>query len=323
MARQIQSVLTVTTSSYTSAAYRVPSTGSPLLTSTNYSRHYDCTHPSASSPTNHKVLILCMWMGAPPKLVNKYTNHYLDLFPRYIITLMTCTMPEMFFISSSTHSRLLQPALDVLLKHRNQNQNSTPETEVVAAVYSDGGAYSLVQLARLYQSSTGQPLPIRSAVFDSCPGSADLKPAIHAMYSTFPPSLTKSPLFVYPLWMLIWLTLRIYKLVFTLLGMVDPITAIRNALLDPTLFKVNDTACAAGTTTTSKGTWVKTTTFIYSQEDRSVPYKAVERFVNQAEEKGWTVKKERFEGSQHVAHANLDKDRYWRLVANALGDKPH
>jgi hypothetical protein len=54
--------------------------------------------------------------------------------------------------------------------------------------------------------------------------------------------------------------------------------------------------------------------YVYSREDDMVVYEDVESHANRAEKKGWRVRRERFEGSKHVGHMVVDKQRYWRIV---------
>ncbi|WWC72599.1 uncharacterized protein I206_106561 [Kwoniella pini CBS 10737] len=254
---------------------------------------------------DNKLLILCLWMSASPKLILKYTNEYLKLFPKITIILIECKISEMFYKSTFKHNKLLKPALNIILNEKNKNK------KIIAAIYSNGGSYNLIQLSKLFLKETNdggnsQSLSIKSTLLDSCPGYSDLKSSIHVIYSTLPSSITKSNFLSTPTWLIIWLLIKGYHLIYNISGLVDPIKKIRNDLLDTNLFDLG------------KANSRNTRTFIYSREDESVSYKAVERFSDQAERKGWIVKRERFEGSNHVAHANLDKERYWGIIKEAL-----
>jgi hypothetical protein len=37
-----------------------------------------------------------------------------------------------------------------------------------------------------------------------------------------------------------------------------------------------------------------------------------------AEKRGWAVEQEEFKGSKHVAHAVVDRDRYWSIIKRAV-----
>jgi hypothetical protein len=55
-------------------------------------------------------------------------------------------------------------------------------------------------------------------------------------------------------------------------------------------------------------------TYIYSNADKLVDDAMVEEHARIAREKGYDVRLERFEGTEHVAHIRGDEDRYWRIV---------
>lgn len=61
-------------------------------------------------------------------------------------------------------------------------------------------------------------------------------------------------------------------------------------------------------------------TYIYSREDELVDWKGVEKYAGEADAKGFTVRKEKFEGSAHVSHARHDGNRYWRVVEETWQD---
>ena len=54
--------------------------------------------------------------------------------------------------------------------------------------------------------------------------------------------------------------------------------------------------------------------YIYLKEDEILWWRDVEGHADEAEARGWKVRRERFEGSRHVAHVRLDEGRYWRIV---------
>lgn len=57
-------------------------------------------------------------------------------------------------------------------------------------------------------------------------------------------------------------------------------------------------------------------TYIYSESDRIISYSDIEAHARDAKEKGYRVKLERFEGTQHVAHVRGDEKRYWDVVTD-------
>ncbi|KAI9151237.1 Transmembrane protein 53 [Paramyrothecium foliicola] len=54
--------------------------------------------------------------------------------------------------------------------------------------------------------------------------------------------------------------------------------------------------------------------YIYSEADDMIAISHVERHAREAEEKGYNVRLEKFNGSAHVSHMRLDENRYWITV---------
>ena len=54
--------------------------------------------------------------------------------------------------------------------------------------------------------------------------------------------------------------------------------------------------------------------YLFSSKDDVIPYHEVEKHAQQAKDLGLNVRAERFEDSQHVAHARADPERYWSAV---------
>ena len=51
--------------------------------------------------------------------------------------------------------------------------------------------------------------------------------------------------------------------------------------------------------------------YVYSKADKFVDYRAIEEHANHAEKNGFVVvKREKFEGSTHIAHARAEPQRY-------------
>lgn len=58
--------------------------------------------------------------------------------------------------------------------------------------------------------------------------------------------------------------------------------------------------------------------YVYSEEDALVDFRTVEKHATQAEEMGFVMKREKFSGTPHVAHARgKHGERYWAVVRQA------
>ena len=55
-------------------------------------------------------------------------------------------------------------------------------------------------------------------------------------------------------------------------------------------------------------------TYIYSESDKVLNYLDIESHARTAQEKGYQVTLEKFEGSDHNGHMKKDAGRYWRII---------
>ena len=58
--------------------------------------------------------------------------------------------------------------------------------------------------------------------------------------------------------------------------------------------------------------------YLYSKGDDLVLWQDVESHAAVAKQKGYDVRTELFDGSQHVGHVMLDRDRYWNTVKRVI-----
>ncbi|KAK8846504.1 hypothetical protein IAR55_005590 [Kwoniella newhampshirensis] len=251
--------------------------------------------PTSTINANLPLVILCTWMDAPDRLAAKYANRYAELFPSSTIVHVRSTALHMFWTSWTDYDILMQPAVDAIL-----SLAASDRERVVAAAYSNGGVSSINRLAHLYREHAHAPLPLRSLVIDSAPGSGDVPSAHRAISLSLPPITRQFPLSAV-LGPALWLGLYSWALYLNATHTIDPIARLRSQLNDPDLF-------ATG----------RKRRYIYSRADRMVPWSAVEESMRDAAARGWNTSSERFENSKHVAHAVADESRYWRAVESAF-----
>jgi hypothetical protein len=228
-------------------------------------------------------------MAAQPKLISRYADRLISEFPESVILLITTSVTEFLNLSESKWSDRLSPVIEVIL--------ANPELPLKGCVYSNGGVHALNNLARTYHARTGQALMIEKLVVDSAPGSPQIGVSHRAMIlSLHPPSYAYHLLST-----LLWIYLGLYWVYMTIFNVENPIQRVRDRLNDTRLFK-------------AEGERV----YIYSRADQLVPWKWVETSAENATGKGWRVRLEEFKGSKHVAHAVVDKERYWKIVSDTL-----
>lgn len=61
--------------------------------------------------------------------------------------------------------------------------------------------------------------------------------------------------------------------------------------------------------------------YIYSDIDPLIPIGEVENHADEAEKRGFAVRRELFAKSPHVSHARSDEQRYWGIVGEVLDGK--
>lgn len=242
----------------------------------------DVRRPAGDSDS---VLILCTWMGASPKLIGRYASRYAEELPKATIILVTSSVGGFMFRSASQWSTTLARAVDELLAH--------PEKPIRAAAYSNGGVQSLAHLAEAYRARTKQPLALQRSLIDSAPGSDALAAGHRALLLSLNPPGPFRLLFS----AIIWTVLGAIWLIVKLLNTENPIERLRRRINDPALFAASGQRI-----------------YMYSATDQLVPIASVESSASEAEAKGWSVKREVFVGSGHVAHAVQEPDRYWGIV---------
>jgi hypothetical protein len=236
-------------------------------------------------------------MGARDQHIAKYVAPYQALFPTSPILLLR-SEPSHFLHPRGT-ARELAPAIPFVLSIFPELSETTPaactparvqQPQLLIHAWSNGGTACLYNL-RLALPTTR--LPPYTLVLDSTPGTFRYR----SSYLAFTTGL-KGPAkwLVAPLMHLLcaW-----FWFVHVLIGrgQTGPLARMRRALND-------DAAKAAEVRRT----------YVYGEGDRLVDWRDVEAHAEAAEQKGFAVRRERFEGGEHVAHVRADPARYWRVV---------
>ncbi|KAJ0425421.1 hypothetical protein BJY00DRAFT_308165 [Aspergillus carlsbadensis] len=278
------------------------STSSPSPTSlTKLSPRIFLSDPPVSKPSN-KLIILSLFMSAPLRISQKYIAHYRRLAPHARILLLTSSTRDIVLPpNQKRRCKELAPAAEVL---RASVSASSPEAtasdegvNIHIHLFSNGGVYSTTSLLQSYRNATGHALPITSIILDSAPGTPGFIGGMRSFSADLPRNIilrSLGQISILAILSLLWVLIS--------LGMGDAVTAGRRAM--------NEKALMAG-----KAKRV----YIYSDEDKMVDWEDVEEHAGEAEERGWEVQMERFEGSGHVDHMRRDEGRYWGIVEGCLG----
>ncbi|PGH06046.1 hypothetical protein GX51_02637 [Blastomyces parvus] len=242
--------------------------------------------PLASSSPELPPPTICLlfWMDAAPRHAAKFVNKYITALPNArIICMGTISKDVLLRGSQKSHRLRVAPFVTAL---------RASDGPIHFHVFSNGGMYSLYQIATEYRSRVGKPIPIKSLIVDSAPGQHGLTTAARAFSYALPRFFIIRMVGACVIW-----TILIAHWLVSKLGRKG--NAFDNAMIelnDPALIDVKAKRL-----------------YIYSKTDELVQWKHVEAHVAQAIATGWQVSTAVFK-SPHVGHMRADPDRYWKLV---------
>ncbi|KAK1528307.1 hypothetical protein CPAR01_12865 [Colletotrichum paranaense] len=251
---------------------------------------------SVPDPNSPKLVAIFSWMSAQDVHIAKYTSRYMAMYPSASILLVKC--PFIHTLSNRISKRQIKPAVPVIRSVADSvPPPASSETgagqrapQLLFHVFSNGGATNLAKFLELYADAdrAGRlELPPHVTLYDSCPGGFHWMRSYRAISASMPRIL--APLaHVFIGWF--WL----FHVPFGRVGFFGKMWAAlrQKALLGSERRRA----------------------YLYSKDDEMIYWGDVERHADESAEVGFKVRKERFDGSQHVAHAKLDSSRYWGLV---------
>ncbi|KAL4983529.1 hypothetical protein BDW68DRAFT_168793 [Aspergillus falconensis] len=249
-----------------------------------------------------RTIVIAFWMNAFSRSLVKYIAGYRWLAPRARIIIIRTSSTEFILrpTKSAQYARLA-PAVEAL--------RAVPaDSPVFIHMFSNGGVFAVTHLLEAYQRATGHLLRISSTVIDSAPGTATLSATFKAFSFVLPKTwilrlLSKIVLYAYLASMF-----ALGKAVGKLFGVRDAVSVARQAINDGKLMHGSDTAS------------LPSRCYIYSDADELVNWKDIEKHASDAESKGFIVRREKYTGSEHVAHMRADPERYWNTVKLYLYD---
>ncbi|KAH6622533.1 hypothetical protein F5144DRAFT_495194 [Chaetomium tenue] len=271
-----------------------------------------------------KLIILATWMGARNPHIAKYLVQYQALYPTVPILLLR-SEPRHFLLPSG-NPRAFAPAVPFVRaifpdigtpdrpdNNNNNNNNNKPtnaQPELLLHAWSNGGAASLLHLRtalglathnnppppRARTPASPATLPPYTLVLDSSPGRFRYGAGYRAFAAGLPargPARWLAAPLLHVLCALYWVRHALLGR-----GRTGPLAALARALND------------AG----ARRAEVRRT-YVYGPADRLVHWRDVEDHAEAAARGGFAaVRRERFEGGEHVAHVRVDAGRYWRVV---------
>jgi hypothetical protein len=243
--------------------------------------------PVSRAPSSDPDFVLLLgWMDAQPKHIAKYAAAYEKLFPSASILAITTTSYDAALATNSANTKRITPALEVLY-------GQPPNTKLLLHLFSNGGGFTGMLLARCYKKKTGKAFPVTATVFDSMPGHIRLQAQVRAFTVALPKNILLRAIVTF----ILYVTYPFFRLRYLLTGTVDVIEEMRLALNDKNLFDLDAPRV-----------------YIYSSADDMIEPGDVEEHADEAERLGYTVAREKFLTSGHVSHMIQDPKRYWSLV---------
>ncbi|KAH9205804.1 hypothetical protein DL95DRAFT_489712 [Leptodontidium sp. 2 PMI_412] len=253
--------------------------------------HSSSSESLSSKDTNAPDLIfLASWMNASPHHISKYTSHYQSLYPSTPILLVTSSTSDFFPFSTQHRLAALAPAVSTILTYTDGKEVS--HSGLLVHAMSNGGGGQLALLSKQYLTKTGQPLPAKTIVYDSLPGTARFKQGL----ATFSLGLPATWYLRLPMQLMFSTLLLFWYILPQIFGQKIWALVIFNSV-DPEFIRKEAKRC-----------------YIYSDGDEVVLDKDVEEHAKEAERNGLRVEKAKFEGTSHVGHMRSDPVRYWGIV---------
>jgi Eukaryotic protein of unknown function (DUF829) len=253
---------------------------------------------SASTPSlkHPNLILLFSWTGAQQKHITKYTSAYFARFPSTPIMVITTSIKDLTYRTSSKKRRALLPAIAAI------TCSPTLNTNILLHAFSEGGSSTSVHFAKAFLAQTHRRLPLTALILDSCPGTLHFTNLAHTARNTVPNNPTAqvfASLTAYTIIASYWTT-------FLLIGDREDVDDPKDlnaktkiALNDPTLW---DTMVPRA--------------YLFSKADKLIHWQSVLEHARDAESRGTLVFVELFEKSSHCAHirAKEDAERYWSAV---------
>ncbi|KAG9119171.1 hypothetical protein FRC07_005958 [Ceratobasidium sp. 392] len=254
------------------------------------------------------VILICGWMDAQLVHLYKYTEKYHQLYPSATQILIR-SHQKYFWAGDAAKKASVLPAVKLLRDAGISPGDPAESSGLLVHTSSNGGALVLTSIARQLAETTSptqSALPAQALIFDSLPGTIDLRVTVLA----FTAPIRSAPLraIASAVFGAVYIVGKIWR---------ETIGAIFGR--SPDTFEklhadLNDTKLLPQRVPR---------TYIYSDADELIQVQSVEGHASKAKEQLEAsgvdpdiVRLTKFEGSKHVSHARLDPQRYWTAVAD-------
>ncbi|KAL4876517.1 hypothetical protein BJY04DRAFT_199819 [Aspergillus karnatakaensis] len=244
------------------------------------------------------LIVLCAWMFAAPKHIQKYTQLYEKELPHATVLLIRPVVGDMIWTSDAAQFKTLKPAVQAI----NTFLKAPTNPSVRFHIFSNGGSHAAVQLMETFKRThPSTKMSIDTLILDSCPGSPSAVLSAKAVILAVSPNIVLRAI----AWLVIWIAI-VFVVVSDVMGISDnAIAKTRRHINSPHRgFLRPDTRRV----------------YLFSKDDPMVPWEDVlehaaaarRRLGNNAIDA--RIQTVEFKGSGHVNHLAVDRQRYINSV---------
>jgi hypothetical protein len=265
---------------------------------------------SLFTPADHapgQLIILCTWLGAASKHINKYVLAHRAIAPRARILLIRSDVA----ILTSTYPAqrvAIKPAVQAVWTVVEECDQGVPP-QILFHTFSNGGTNSATHLLIELGEQRGKPLPVVGILCDSGPAKGEYWKSYHSMLLSMPKNLrnTLGPLIAQFICVVLYTSIAIGRYE-------KPEDMFRRTLVDANFV----------TGTTRKEGRI---CYTFSKADDHVDWRDIVEHAEMAASKGWDVEQAEFENTAHCNHFSSDVERYSAFVrqlwqSEGFEDKP-
>lgn len=251
-----------------------------------------------------KVILVCGWLNAKPVHLAKFVRQYQTLFPTSTIILVRSRLEHLPQPSTASTDvkpavRALKEVLSTIPTSQERDNTSAAKPDLLVHLFSNGGTCTFYHLMRLFNIQTGQAsLPRRATIVDSAPSIRFVyDDVLKGIVSSLPRSTDREIIQVPAAQQLCAaLVARFHELG----PEEDYLRQWAELLNDPGQSKESRRL------------------YLYSDIDKVNPPQGIEIHANEAETKGFAVRRQFFLDSEHISRSYLPSRSFPVFVATYI-----
>jgi hypothetical protein len=254
---------------------------------------------SLYTPPSHvsgELILLCTWLGAARKHIDKYIAAYRTIAPSAKILLIQSDVTSVTSPYPSQRKAIM-PAVAVVRAVLDESTMAAPK--ILLHTFSNGGPISATALLLALHSQRTSPLPLIGMIMDSGPAAGYYWKSYNAMVLSLPAGLARTMGYVVVHGILLGLFTSVA------LGRYEyPEVLVRRTSLDEDYVRGVDGGVNEGKM--GKGR----VCYVYSKADQMTDWHDVVEHADMAREKGWEVEEWRLEDTAHCNHFSKYEQGY-------------